>query len=91
MEDSTMKTLRVTERTGKDGVLQVRIPLGKPEADFDVVVVVQPKESVDSATADEPSAWPAGYFDLAGSITDETFARPPQGELPPAAAIELRT
>jgi hypothetical protein len=83
-----MKTLRVTERTGKDGVLLVRIPLGKPEADFDVVVVVQPRDAVDSESVEERSVWPPGYFDLAGSITDETFTRPPQGELPPAAAIE---
>ena len=26
--------------------------------------------------------WPPGYFDLAGSIDDDTFVRPPQGELP---------
>jgi hypothetical protein len=24
------------------------------------------------------SDWPEGFFDLAGSITDETFQRPPQ-------------
>src|SRR4051812_13990703 len=32
--------------------------------------------------------WPPGYFDLAGSIDDETFVRPPQGELPPPVAVE---
>ena len=25
---------------------------------------------------------PPGYFDLFGSVADETFVRPPQGELP---------
>jgi hypothetical protein len=82
-----MQTVRVTERTGKDGVLLVRIPLGRPEADFDVVVVVQPKNSVDPVDASERPGWPLGYFDLAGSITDETFVRPPQGTLPPPADI----
>ena len=31
---------------------------------------------------------PPGYFDLIGSIDDETFVRPPQGELPPPVEIE---
>jgi hypothetical protein len=28
----------------------------------------------------EANGWPEGFFDLAGSITDPTFVRPPQGE-----------
>jgi hypothetical protein len=78
----------VTERTGKDGVLQVRIPLGVPEAEFDVVLVVQPKGAEPSSAMPEERGWPSGYFDLAGSIDDETFMRPPQGELPKPVEIE---
>jgi hypothetical protein len=77
-----MQTLHLTERTGKDGVLNVRIPLGTPEADYDVVLVVRPKEMSGK------QEWPPGYFDLAGSIDDETFVRPPQGELPKPVNIE---
>ncbi len=77
-----VQTLRVTERTGKDGVLHVSIPLGAPEADFEVVLVVQPKVTEPSAAASEQPGWPSDYFALAGSIDDETFVRPPQGELP---------
>jgi len=62
-------------------VLHVSVPLGTPNAAYDVVLVVQPKEVTPSAIADA-EGWPPGYFDLAGSIEDETFARPPQGELP---------
>lgn len=82
-----MQTLRVTERTGKDGVLQVSIPLGTPEADFEVVLVVQPK-SEPSPTAPEGRGWPAGYFDLAGSIDDPSFERPPQGQLPKPVELD---
>ena len=39
-----MHTLHITERTGKDGVLHVSVPLGTPNAAYDVVLVVQPKE-----------------------------------------------
>jgi hypothetical protein len=79
-----METIRVMERTGKDGALHLRIPLGKPEAEFDVVVIIQPK----SPGSCSDSGWPPGYFDLAGSITDETFVRPPQGELPQSVDLE---
>ena len=74
-----MQTIRVAERTGKDGILHLRIPIGQPEADYEAVVVLQPQDA-SSATASE-QGWPAGYFEqVPGSITDETFVRPPQGE-----------
>ena len=77
-----MRALRVTERTGKDGVLHVRIPLGTPEADFEVVLVVQPKQA-EPAVTPEQLGWPPRYFEATfASITDETFMRPPQGEMP---------
>lgn len=69
-----METIRVLEKTGKDGTLSLHIPLGKPDVECEVVVTIQPK-------VDE-RGWPLGYFDLAGSIADETFVRHPQGELP---------
>jgi hypothetical protein len=82
-----MHTLHITERTGKDGVLHVSVPLGTPDAAYDVVLVVQPKEITPSAISEE-GAWPPGHFDLAGSIEDETFTRPPQGELPKPLELE---
>lgn len=77
-----MQTIRVLEKTDKDGTLQLRIPLGKPEAEYEVVLVLQPKEALSKAATPEELGWPPGYFDLAGSIDDETFHRSPQGEMP---------
>ena len=75
-----MQTIRVTERTGKDGILHLRIPVGQPEADYEAVVVLQPQGTAPGAAATE-QGWPAGYFEqVPGSITDETFVRPPQGD-----------
>ncbi len=76
-----MQTVRISERAGKDGVLHLHIPVGQPEAEFDAVIVLQAKSAA-PATTPEARGWPPGYFDLAGSITDETFMRQPQGELP---------
>ena len=47
--EKAMQTIRALEKTGKDGMLSLRIPLGKPETEYEVLVVVQPK-----ATATTP-------------------------------------
>jgi hypothetical protein len=76
-----MHTMKAIEKTGSDGTLTLRLPLGQPNTEFEVVVVIQPNAVVGHI-------WPPGYFDLAGSIDDNTFVRPPQGELPPPVGIE---
>jgi len=76
-----MQTIQISERTGTGGTLNLRVPLGKPDTEFDVVLVVQPKRAAGRG-------WPPGYFDLFGSVDDETFVRPPQPELPPPVDIE---
>ena len=83
-----MQTIRVLEKTGKDGTLLLRIPLGKPDAEFEVLVVVQPADIPAQTATPEERGWPPGYFDLAGSITDDTFVRHPQGELPKPIHLE---
>src|SRR5258708_5078309 len=83
-----MPNIPVPGRTRKDGMLHLDIPLGKPETEFEVVVVVQPKDTSANAGTPEERGWPPGYFDLAGSITDETFIRHPQGELPKPLDLE---
>ncbi len=75
-----MQTILVREKTGKDGTLSLRIPLGKPDEEFEVLVVVQPNTV---GTTPEERGWPPDYFDKTfGSIADESFVRAPQGELP---------
>jgi hypothetical protein len=77
-----MHTIQTTERTGNDGALSLRIPLGQPDVEFDVVVVVQPKSS------SQTSPLPPGYFDLLGSVKDETFMIQPQPPLPPPVELQ---
>jgi hypothetical protein len=77
-QSNVMQTIRMVEKTGKDGTLSLRIPMGKPEAEYEVLVVVQPRAP---ATDAEERSWPAGYLDRTfGSIDDETFLRPPHGQ-----------
>ena len=77
-----MHTLRLREKADKDGVLHLEIPVGQPDAEFEAEIVLHTRNG---ATA---PGWPPGYFDLAGSITDETFKRQPQGELPKAPKLD---
>jgi hypothetical protein len=75
-----MQTIRVCERSGKDGVISLLIPAGRPETEFEVVVVLEPRNG---APTSADNGWPPGFLDRTfGSIDDETFERPPQGELP---------
>lgn len=80
-----MQTIRVVQKAAADGTLSLLIPLGKPEMEYDVLVVVTPRH--DESTSQE-HGWPEGYFALAGSIVDETFCRQPQGEFPKAVGID---
>jgi hypothetical protein len=81
-----MQTIRVREKTGKDGTLHLDIPLGTPELEFEVVIIVHPTEPSENTSS---AAWPVGYFEKTyGSITDETFARPPQPEMPKPVDLE---
>ena len=82
-----MQAIHVSETTGKDGTLLLRIPLGKPETKYEVVVVVQPAQEGVTATPEE-RGWPPGYFDLIGSIDDDTFVVHPQPPMPPPVEIE---
>ncbi|MBO0700698.1 MAG: hypothetical protein J2P46_20040 [Zavarzinella sp.] len=75
-----MQTIQTRERTGTDGTLTVRVPLGQPDTEFDIVLVVQPK------LANGPL--PPWYYDLLGSIDDETFMVHPQPPLPPPVDVE---
>jgi len=44
-----MQTIQINERTGTDGTLNLRVPLGRPDTEFDVVLVVQPRAQANGA------------------------------------------
>lgn len=72
-----MTRIEVTSTVGPDGVLTLNLPLGVAEANREVVVTVRP---ADEATAPDPAAWKRLIESTAGSVTDDTFGRPEQGE-----------
>jgi hypothetical protein len=76
-----MQTIQISERTGTDGTLSLRVPVGKPDTEFEVIVIVQPKAAA-------AGTLPPGYFDLIGSIDDDTFVLHPQPPVPRPVDIE---
>jgi hypothetical protein len=54
-----MQTIQIRERTNRAGTLSLTIPLGQPDTEFEVVVVVQPKASANGTPAPTPDPWAA--------------------------------
>lgn len=75
-----MTSIVLHSTSGPDGKLHLEVPVGQPDTEFEVEVTARPKSA--------GVVLPPGYFDLIGSIDDETFVRPPQGELPPPVEFE---
>lgn len=68
-----MTNIVLHSTSGPDGKLRLEIPVGQPDTEFEVEVTARPKSA--------GVVLPPGYFNLIGSIDDETFVRQPQGEL----------
>jgi hypothetical protein len=68
-----MKTLQFRQRTEANGQLRLDIPIGKANAECDVVVVVEP--------AVAPTEWLPGFWEqLSHGWQGEPLVRPAQGE-----------
>ncbi len=46
-----MQTIHASQRTGADGTLSLHLPLGRPDTEFEVVVIVQAKGDVGNLRA----------------------------------------
>lgn len=72
-----MNSVTINSRSGPDSKLHLEVPVDQPDTDFEVEVVIRPKMNIRTL--------PPDYFDLIGSVTDETLVIHPQPVLPPAA------
>ena len=75
-----MTRIVLQSKTGPDGVLHLDIPLGKPDTAYEVEMVVNPKPI--------GRTLPPGYFDLIGSVDDDSFVVHPQPPSPPPLELE---
>lgn len=68
-----MVTIPVKTRLEADGILNLRVPTGLPEADVEVVIVVQPVEA-------RANTWPEDFFqETYGAFADQPLERRNQG------------
>ena len=59
-----MQSLNLNSRTGKDGILKLEMPIGMPNTDFEVVLVVNPLKKGHKAKATpQKGKWPEGFFE----------------------------
>ena len=81
-----MITFPAKARTDAEGTLSLAIPTGLPDAEVDVVVVVEAAGPDITAPSDK---WPEGYFaQHFGSLRDAGLERPPQGQLQERLRLE---
>jgi len=76
-----MHTYPAKARTATDGTLSLAISTGLPDADVDVLVVVDPLPGTAANPPERLASWPAVYFkEYFGALRDEGIVRDPQGE-----------
>jgi hypothetical protein len=70
-----MTLLELQTRVGADGVLHLAIPLGGGEANQEVTVTIKTPSPVFNPNV-SPEQWRKKMLEIAGSISDPTFAAP---------------
>ena len=76
-----MQSIKLRSHVGPDGVLRLHIPVGLPDTELEVVVVLQPLASTSQQPVAEERRWPPGFFEeTAGAWQGELLVRGSQGE-----------
>jgi hypothetical protein len=77
-----VRVLRVLAKTDPDGRIRLTFPGGEPGSYHDLAIAIAPHQEPATQPTPEELGWPPGFLEQTyGSITDESFARQPQGEL----------
>ena len=71
--------IELKSRVGPDGVLTLKVPIGKEDANREVVVTVQPVAKPAEVTFDREE-WKRFIEETAGCWQGEPLVRPEQGE-----------
>jgi hypothetical protein len=75
-----MTSIVLHSTSGPDGKLRLEVPVGQPDTEFEVEVTARPTAKT--------RLLPPDYFDLLGSVDDETLTVHPQPPLPPPVELE---
>lgn len=70
-----IRSVQIESRVGKDGVLNLRVPLSASDAGMDVVVTIEPKQP--DGRPSGTSKWPPQYFEQTyGSLAQDPLEIP---------------
>jgi hypothetical protein len=89
-----MHVVRLSAKTGPDGILHLSVPVGVV-GECEVAIVVSPKPTANgtpttTAKTPEELGWPPGFFEnVIGSIDDEKFVAPPRPPAEPVPPLDL--
>lgn len=76
-----MQSLTLHSRVGKDGILKLEAPIGLPDTDVEVILVVNPlKKSRKTKAMSEKQGWPPGFLEEFAGCMPDLPERAPQGE-----------
>jgi hypothetical protein len=78
-----MRHVEFKSKVGPDGVLTLTIPVGLSAANCDVNIIVESAEPSAGTDPMNRDQWNRFIASTAGSISDPTFQRYPQGEFEP--------
>lgn len=70
-----MITLQTSARTGSDGILHFDLPIGPADVEYEVIVVLQPKNSGISAARTEGSMSWEDFIDKTAGHWEGEFVR----------------
>jgi len=82
------ESIEFQSRVGKDGILDLHVPLGEIGAGADVVVTVRRIPSQATPTISDSADWHRLVNELYGSCAGHGLERPPQGQFESREQIE---
>ena len=81
-----LQMLQVHSRVGKDGILNLAVPLGIEDADKDVLITIQPLPTGSVSGTQKP--WPQFLDETYGSCAKLDLQRGPQGDYEKREALD---
>ena len=76
-----MQSIMLSSRVGQDGVLKLSVPVGLPDMEMEVMIIIQPVTQPRPSELPDDLGWPPAFFESTfGCLRDEPLVREPQGE-----------
>jgi hypothetical protein len=66
-----LRSIQIFQRSGDDGNLTIRIPVGEPDVEYDVLVMLRAKKPAGTA-----ADWPPGFFGEDAPTVDNSTIPP---------------